>query len=76
MKIKEGTYDEYIIECSGRELYAHNHIVGIAPDLETSQGYDGSFQPWDDGRHPLTKAEREEIADYMISLWQQWKNKT
>lgn len=59
----------FIFECSGRDVYANRGIIGINPDLETSEGYDGGL-PWDE---PLTKAERIELADYMIALWTRYR---
>jgi hypothetical protein len=61
--------DEIIFD-SGRRVYANNGIVGLAPDLMVSEGYDGGI---DDDR--WTAAERAELADMMIDLWTQYRKK-
>lgn len=65
-----------IFESTGLELYANGGKIGINPDLETSEGYDGNFNKgWGDDFHdiPFTQAEREELGDFMIGLWQKFK---
>ena len=59
-----------LIFSTGRTEYANSGIVGLGPDLCLSQGYDGDL-PWD-----LTKEERLELADFMISLWNLFKEQT
>jgi hypothetical protein len=66
----------YILD-SGRTLDANQAIVGINPDLDTYEGYDGGFGPDASaieycGEKPLTKDERDEIARFMIDLWTKW----
>lgn len=55
-------------ETTGRHEYAHAAIIGINPALELSYGYDGGF--YDRG---WTKEEHTELADYMISLWLEYR---
>lgn len=51
---------------SGKEFYANHGIIGIAPDLEISEGYDGGLS-WQ-----FTKEDKREIAEYMIKLWERF----
>ena len=65
---------------SGRSIYANNGIIGIRPDLEISEGYDGGIPgQWpdsflDDGSEP-TPADFVELADAMIEMWQAFRAK-
>lgn len=54
---------------SGRHLAAYGLVIGLGPDLCAREGWDGDLAEHDE---PLTPAERQEVADYMISLWQTW----
>ena len=56
-----------LILSTGRKFPANNGIVGINDELQTFEGYDGSFD------YTITLAERLEIAEYMIDLWERWK---
>lgn len=57
---------------SGKKLYANRGIVGLDVDtLETFGGYDGEFGICDD----LSQEEREDLANYMISKWNEYKDK-
>jgi hypothetical protein len=61
---------------SGRAFYAHNGIIGIDPDGEVFEGYDGGIdivREWDYEFQPWTPAERAELADEMIRRWQRFK---
>ena len=49
---------------SGRYIRANNGIIGIAPNLEVFEGYDGEL-----GISHLTDEEKVELANYMISQW-------
>lgn len=64
-----------LILASGRELSANRCIVGINHELDTFGGYDENLIMDDfiTDDPPLTRAEREELADYMIALWRSWK---
>lgn len=60
---------------TGRVFYANLGIIGINPTLEVSEGYDGGFSvdgDWE-GEDKWTAAERAELADFMIDLWQRFK---
>jgi hypothetical protein len=72
MKIEGDT----ITLSTGREVYANRGIIGLSDDLRPSYGYDGGIEAW--GRTymdepPWSKAERQELADYMIALWTQFR---
>lgn len=58
---------EFVLS-SGRRFYAHAGVLGMADDMGLSYGYDGGVNEED----PFTPAERKEIADHMIGLWQTW----
>lgn len=65
---------------SGKKLEANKGLIGINSDLEVSGGYDSMIQldPYDwlpDDRGGLTIDERIELADYVINLWNQFKQK-
>ena len=68
---------EYIkFESTGKRGYCFSQIVGIRKDEDgnffVSYGADGSIDhPWD-GEHHLSKAEKKELADYMIALWAEY----
>ena len=71
MKIELGN----AIFSTGKYVYVNEGIVGLAAPGGTdhtgggwvvAQGYDGGFDK-------LTKNEQIELADYMISLWQNFK---
>lgn len=70
------TDDGYKFESTGRTFDANRSIIGINPLLEISEGYDGHivFEDEDYNELELTKEERTELADYMIKLWQEFKN--
>lgn len=61
-----------LFESTGRAEYQHADIVGINPQLEVSYGYDGGFD-FTSNYKPILPIEREELADFMINLWQQFK---
>ena len=74
--IKQGTskahgdyFDDYELS-TGKILQANNSIIGISPELNVSEGYDGGGADYD-----LTKEEKIEVADYMISQWRKYKKK-
>jgi len=67
--------EDGFIFSSGKEMYANKGVIGLARAHEEysfswllCEGYDGGF---DD--HYMTKAEKHELADYMIELWQEFK---
>lgn len=62
--------DEYILS-SGKRLYSNNGIIGLSPRFSVYHGYDGHLCSDDE----LTKAERAELADYMISMWSTYREK-
>mgnify|MGYP001612072466 FL=1 len=73
--------DDLFLLSTGRELYAHRHIIGMRPgDKTLYAGYDGALSWYTCGNSDplppeLTVAERTEIADYMIALWQAWRTR-
>jgi len=72
MRVKADKKENKLILPSGRSVYAHRLIVGIAPDLWTFGGYDHEFP---DCGPDLTQDERKDLANYMIDLWTQYKEK-
>ena len=63
----------------GRSVYANCGIIGIDPNLQTFDGYDGNFdREWTvDGNtiySTLSRSEKLELACYMISLWARYKD--
>jgi len=53
---------------TGKRLKSVLHSIGLRAGGEPTTGYDDSLDIDD-----LTHAERSELADYMIDLWQKWK---
>jgi hypothetical protein len=72
---KAMTYEgDFYTLSSGRRFYANNGILGLAPgDRHLNYGADGGADFYD---YPLTPAERREIAEFMIEIWQQWAEAT
>lgn len=85
------TTNGYTFECSGRGFYSNGHIIGINPNLEVYEGYDGTIEhagnppDWwlattepfyvNEREYYFTKEEKRELAEYMINLWQQYKER-
>jgi hypothetical protein len=63
---------------TGRQFEANRGIIGLAPDFEVSEGYDGELsevrgEHWDKAvRWTLT--ERVELADFMIAQWRAFRD--
>ena len=53
-----------LIFSTGKRVYANNGIVGISPEGQISEGYDGLI---DDDK--LTPSEKSELAGYVIKMW-------
>jgi hypothetical protein len=70
--------DDYIEFSTGRREYAHAGIIGLRPrdpsekEWSISYGYDGSLDT-SETEYGLTTAERIELADHMIALWQEYR---
>lgn len=69
------------LECSGRNIKSEAYLIGIGQSesgkLYTGSGYDMGVDIISGGNAPfmpLTLAEREELSDYMISLWERFKS--
>jgi len=65
MKITE---DGLLFETTGRRINANNEIIGINPNGDIYEGYDRGIDSQE-----MTPEEREELANYMISLWNKFK---
>ena len=68
----EKIIESKVIFESGKETYVNRGIIGINPELDISERYDyetGQDEP------PFTKEECVELADFMIDLWQKFKQK-
>lgn len=72
MKIEKDT----ITFSSGNTAYANCGIIGINDELNIFEGYDGSIDwPTSDWKTTkLTADDMRELADYMIVLWQRFKD--
>lgn len=78
--IQKNSDSELTLECSGGVISPYGGIIGINPELEIFEGYDGDLavsHAKTGGSYgcKFTKEERQELADYMISLWAEYKNK-
>lgn len=62
---------------SGRTAYANNGIVGLSPELEVTEGYDGgvAWPPHEesDANDALTAVDMAELADHMIERWARFR---
>ena len=64
---------------TGREVKANCGFIGLNHALSVAEGFDGSIYAlahddwYDDDKDRWTPAERAELADYMIALWQRFK---
>ena len=70
--------DNKITFSTGRTAYCHKKIIGLSPELQAYEGYDGYLRPDTDIEfgeigYNFTREEREELADYMIALWTKYK---
>ena len=63
---------------SGREMYAHAHVIGISPALELSYGYDGGIdwpiEEWMSQEDALSVSDMRELADMMIERWASFRD--
>lgn len=58
---------------TGKDIHANNGIIGITKDLSVWEGYDGVIYDEDDYETELSRQEKVELADLMISLWKEFK---
>ena len=65
--------ENYTLECSSRTFSANCGIIGISPSGSLTEGYDGHIY-LSPSTGPITKEERLELADYMISVWEKFKD--
>ncbi len=63
----EHSCDEFIFD-TGKTIYANDCIIGINPNGNLFQGYDGYIN------ENLTKQEKIELADYMINKWKEFRD--
>ena len=65
-----------IIFTSGKSISCNCGIIGIGPNLDVSEGYDGGFTEPDNEFCPdFSEADAVELADYAISLWTKYREK-
>lgn len=72
MKVKVDEKERELVFPSGLKAYAPRCVVGISPNLATFGGYEEDFPACGFG---LTQDERKDLANYMIDLWTQYKEK-
>jgi hypothetical protein len=83
MKLDKAGWDLYLLS-SGREFYANCGVIGLDPtSLNISEGWDGgieldgspTYDPKTDPPRsaPWTRAEKRELADFMIDAWKRFK---
>ena len=60
--------DKFTLECTGKEHYANDGIIGLSPNGGTYTGYDDNLaaKQW-------TIEEQIELAEHMIQRWQTFK---
>ena len=61
---------------SGKVITANRRLISISPSHEIGEGYDGtlSFPEAEELFAAFTKEEKIELANYMISLWTEFKH--
>ena len=69
-----------VIFSSGKQKYANGGRIGLSPDLDVTEGYDGGFynaemnkSDWIDESEILSGDDLCELADFMIEQWQKFK---
>lgn len=67
----KSTANTIVFESTGREVYANHAIVGISPNGQIFDGYDGYLE----GTSKLTQEERKELASHMIERWKEFAAK-
>ena len=61
----------YLLTCSGRSFDAYGGIIGMDPHLIVTEGYDDVVEE----SYDWSREERVEVADFMLGLWQQYKDR-
>ena len=72
--------DKFILS-TGKKIFANAGIIGLEKlegnEWAITDGYDGNidYPTWNEEEEPrnLTKEERIEVTDYMITLWECFK---
>lgn len=79
--VKDPRYSTSEYELStGRKFYANNGLISISYTGEIAEGYDGDIRlegSYYDGvnlSQAWTDAEKVELANYMIGLWEAFKS--
>lgn len=64
--------NDYLLS-TGKRIPANAGRLSLGPDLIICEGYDSEVVPptWSDTA-PLTVSERQEIAAFMVDLWNRW----
>jgi hypothetical protein len=65
--------DDNAVLSTGKTLYTNMGIIGLGPDLEVSEGCDGT--PHAMNGDEITAAEWVEVADHMIAQWKAFRAK-
>jgi hypothetical protein len=62
---------------SGRKAYAHGGTIGLSAPLvdECGKFYGGVSEGWDGGMDLKSWDDCIEVADYMIQLWTEYREK-
>jgi hypothetical protein len=66
--------NDELVFSTGKRIYANRCIIGLSDDVDeeycrVSYGYDGGI-----AEENLTASEKIELADYMITLWTDYRN--
>ena len=60
---------------TGKNVSAYRGIIGLAPDGDVTEGYDGELFPNFDDEPSLTPAECVELGDYMVKKWSEFRKR-
>ena len=63
------TGDKVIFETTGREIKAHQGVIGLTQNLDVCSGEYKGFTLW------LNNKECVELTDFMIARWQEFRKR-
>lgn len=73
--------EKHLILSTGKSIYCNRGIIGLCPDGWVYEGYDGTILQDGEDEFPedfplrLTHAERVELADIMLTRWQEFRQR-
>jgi hypothetical protein len=70
-------YGGEIVLLTGKRIIANRGIIGLSPQLDVTEGYDGTIESSEmaEWAPELTRGERIELADIMIERWERYRRR-